>query len=236
MVCGFPLKTRQIFLALVARLRSFSKTEKNGMQRTNQLAGFARDIFDDTSCRPLRLSVVCAVVLVGLLVVSACSRAPQTYVLSDAGGEWHDFKGTWIAAGSRDTVRLGGDRRASITSYSGSLVLAGPSRPGVGFRAEAIALNDSDTGTIGRAVWTDERGDHVYSKLRGEGTATSNKILGTFIGGTGRYAGATGTYEFAWRFMIENEEGNVQGQSTGLHGRIRVASPLATPDAGGQQP
>ena len=34
---------------------------------------------------------------------------------------------------------------------------SGPLRPGVGFRAEAIALGDTATGVVGRAVWTDDR-------------------------------------------------------------------------------
>ena len=112
----------------------------------------------------------------------------------------------------------GSDRRASIADLEGSLLLAGPARPAVGFRAEAIVLNDSATGMVGRSVWTDEHGDQVYSELRGEGTATGNRIVGTFIGGTGRYSGATGNYEFSWRFVLESEDGTVQGQSIGLQG------------------
>jgi len=119
-------------------------------------------------------------------------------------------------------MRLDGDRRASVLIVNGSLVLSGPARPGVGFRSEAIVFNDSATGMIGRAVWTDEKGDQVYSELQGTGTASSNKITGTFVGGTGRYAGVTGTYDFSWRFVLADEEGNVQGQSMGLKGRVRV--------------
>jgi hypothetical protein len=89
-------------------------------------------------------------------------------------------------------------------------------------------FSDSATGIVGRAVWTDERGDQAISELRGEGTANNNKIIGTFIAGTGRYSGATGTYEFSWRFVLENEDGVVQGQSIGLNGQIRVDSPQAT--------
>ena len=96
-------------------------------------------------------------------------------------------------------------------------------------RAWAIVFHDSATGVIGRAVWTDENGEEAYSELRGEGTAANNKITGTFVGGTGRYAGVTGDYEFSWRFMIENEDGTVQGQSEGLKGRVRIGS------AGGKQ-
>jgi hypothetical protein len=160
--------------------------------------------------------------LIGLVLVTACSRAPQASKSISSGAEWLDFQGTWTAAGSRNTMQLGGDRRAAISTFNGSLVLAGPSRPGVGFQSEAIVFSDSTTGMVGRAVWTDEHGDQAYSELRGEGTAENNKITGTFVGGTGRYSGVTGTYEFSWRFMVKNEDGGVQGQSMGLKGRVRV--------------
>jgi hypothetical protein len=161
------------------------------------------------------------------LLMTACSRAPQVSKSASPDGEWHDFQGTWIAAGSRNIMRLGGDRQAAVSIFNGSLVLAGPSRPGVGFRSEVIVFSDTTTGLVGRAVWTDEHGDQAYSELRGEGTTTNNKITGTFVGGTGRYSGATGSYEFSWRFVLENEEGLVGGQSTGLKGRVRVDSQQA---------
>lgn len=161
--------------------------------------------------------------LMGLLM-TACSRAPHFSKSASPDGEWHDFQGSWTAAGSRNIMRLGGDRRAAVSSFNGSLVLAGPSRPGVGFRSEAIVFSDTVTGLVGRAVWTDEHGDRAYSELRGEGSASNNKIIGTFLGGTGRYSGAIGSYEFSWRFVLENEDGAVQGQSLGLKGRVRVDS------------
>jgi hypothetical protein len=77
---------------------------------------------------------------------------------------------------------------------------------------------------VGRAVWTDAHGDQAWSELRGEGTATGNRIVGTFVAGTGRYAGVTGNYEFSWRFVLESEDGTVQGQSVGLKGRVRGGS------------
>jgi hypothetical protein len=166
-------------------------------------------------------SALCCVGLMSLLL-TACSRAPQVSKSPSPDGEWHDFQGTWTAAGSRNIMRLGGDRRAAVSSFEGSLVLAGPSRPGVGFRSEALVFSDTVTGLVGRAVWTDEHGDRAYSELRGEGTASNNKIIGTFVGGTGRYAGATGSYEFSWRFVLEDEDGGVQGQSSGLMGRVRI--------------
>ena len=156
------------------------------------------------------------------LLMTACSGAPPVSKSALPDGEWHDFQGTWTAVGSRTDMQLSGDRRAAVSSFDGSLVLAGASRPGVGFRSEAIVFSDNVTGLVGRAVWTDEHGDQAYSELRGEGSAGNNKIIGTFVGGTGRYSGAAGSYEFSWRFVLENEDGAVQGQSLGLRGRVRV--------------
>jgi len=168
-----------------------------------------------------------AAALAVLLALAACTPAPTPALPAAAQGEWREFQGTWTAAGSRHVIRLGPDRQASVADLSGSLLLAGPSRPGVGFRAEAVVLNDSATGMVGRSVWTDERGDQVFSELRGEGTATGNRITGSIVGGTGRYAGATGTYEFSWRFVLETEDGTVQGQSVALKGRVRAGAATA---------
>jgi hypothetical protein len=172
------------------------------------------------------------VALICLFGVTGCSHSLQTSVSSSTDDGWHEFQGTWTTAGTRHLMSLGGDRRVSIASFDGSLLLAGPSRPAVGFRAESLVFNDTQTGIVGRAIWTDEHGDQAYSELRGEGAATSNKIVGTFVGGTGRYAGAAGTYEFSWQFLLETEDGILQGESRGLKGRVRVDSPHAKLDAG----
>ena len=164
-----------------------------------------------------------------LAALTACGRAPVPADAQTAAGGWHEFQGSWNASGARHTLGLGGDRRVALIDLTGSLLLAGPARPGVGFRAEVIALGDSATGMVGRAVWTDENGDQVYSELRGEGTAAGNRIEGTFVGGTGRYAGANGTYEFSWQYVLEAEDGTVQGRSSGLKGRVRVGQPPAPP-------
>ena len=108
------------------------------------------------------------------------------------------------------------------------MLLAGPGRPGVGFQSEVIGLTDSATGFEGRSVWTDERGDQVYSQLQGEGTAAKNRITGTILSGTGRYAGMTGSYEFSWQTVLDGEDGAVQGRAVDLHGRVQTG-----PAAGG---
>ena len=170
------------------------------------------------------------------LALAACSPAPPPAATARAPGEWHEFEGTWTAAGTRHVIRLGADRQASVATFSGNLLLSDPSRPGVGFRAEAVVLNDSATGMVGRSVWTDERGEQVFSELRGEGSSTGSHITGNIVGGTGRFAGATGDYEFSWRFVLQTEDGVVQGQSVGLKGRVRVGPPAAAAAATGGRP
>lgn len=198
---------------------------------TQALTGASSPVLRVGLLHVLRLSPLCAIALVGLLSMSACSPSARMSQPLPAPGEWHEFVGIWTAAGSRSSIPLGEGRRASIARLEGSLMLMGPSRPAVGFRAEAVVLNDSATETVGRAVWTDDRGDQVFSDLRGQGTTTGSRIVGTFLGGTGRYAGASGSYEFYWRFVIQTEDGDLQGQSEALNGKIRVTS--EQPAAGG---
>jgi len=177
-----------------------------------------------------------SVVFVALILAGLGAASPAQAQSTSDDSEWHEFSGTWTAAGRRQDIGLGGDRRASVADYSGSLMLYGSSRPALGFRAEAVVLNDSATGLIGRAVWTDETDNHVYSELRSETTPAGNRIVGTIVGGSGRYKGATGTYEFSWRFLLESEDGIVQGQSTRLGGKVRLPSTQNGPDTGASRP
>lgn len=174
------------------------------------------------------MSVPAHPVLVALAIgAAACGPATEPPKPLMASGEWREFEGSWNAAGTRRTIPLGADRRGSIIDLRGTMLLAGQGRPGVGFRSEVIALVDSATGILGRSVWTDERGDQVFSELKGEGTEAQNRIAGTILGGTGRYAGATGSYEFSWHSVMEAEDGSIQGRAVELKGRVRTGQPAA---------
>jgi hypothetical protein len=171
-----------------------------------------------------RLLVVAVALAAAACGPPATAPPPQS---AAAASEWREFAGSWNAAGTRRIIPLGADRRGSIIDLRGTMLLAGPERPGVGFLSEAIALVDSETGLVGRSVWTDERGDQVFSELKGEGTAERNRIMGTILGGTGRYAGATGSYEFSWQFVTESDDGSIQGRAVELKGRVRPGQPAA---------
>ena len=161
--------------------------------------------------------------LLGLaFAAAACSPAQESPRPAAASGAELEFSGSWTGLGSRHTISLGAGRFGSIVDLKGTMLLTGPGRPGVGFQSEVIGLTDSATGFQGRSVWTDERGDQVYSELRGEGTAAKNRVTGTVLSGTGRYAGITGSYEFSWQWVMEGEEAAVSGRAVDLHGRVQL--------------
>lgn len=159
--------------------------------------------------------------LLALTVVVACGGGTPPRAAT-ASGDWLQFQGSWNGVGSRHAIALGPNRTGSIVNLKGSMLLTGEGRPGIGFQAEVIGLADSGTGFQGRSVWTDEHGDQVYSELTGEGTAAKNHIAGTILSGTGRYARLTGSYEFSWQWVMEGEEGAVQGRAADLQGRVRM--------------
>jgi hypothetical protein len=173
------------------------------------------------------------VAIVPLLFVAACSHPSVPSPKNSATSEWRTFEGTWSASGTRQTLNLENAHRAAIFDLTGSLLLVGDQGLGVGFKSQAMGFTDSLAGMQGRCVWTDERGDKVYSELKGEFVANGNSIMGTIVGGTGRYAGVTGEYSFQWRFIVEDEDGSVSGRAVDLKGRARLSSAAAM--AGGEQ-
>jgi hypothetical protein len=170
--------------------------------------------------------------LAALVFVAACGQ-PSVPSSPPPTGEWLAFEGSWTAAGTRHTLYLGPDHRAAVFDLTGSLLLSGAQRPAVGFQARAIGFSDSIAGMQGRSIWTDERGEMVYSELKGEAVGAGNHIVGTFVGGTGRYATVTGEYRFEWQYVIDAEDGAVSGRVVGLKGRARLDAPAAAP-AGAQ--
>ena len=170
--------------------------------------------------------------LAALLATAACGQSGDPTTQTPPLDAWHAFEGTWTAAGTRRTLQLGAAHRAAVFELTGSLLLTGAQRPAVGFKAQAIGFSDSRAGMQGRCVWTDERGDMVYSELKGEWVGSGNHIAGRFIGGTGRYASVTGDYSFQWQYVIDTEDGEVSGRVVDLKGRARFGQ-ATTALAGG---
>jgi len=171
--------------------------------------------------------------LLALLLVSACGEPAKGPESAQPTGEWRTFEGTGTATGRRQTLQMGPDRKVSIVNLTGSLLLVGEQRLGQGFRAEMIGYSDSLKGGTGWCVWTDSRGDQVFGEFRGGRIGTGSRFTGTLLEGTGRYAGVTGEYEFEWQYVVDEEDGTIQGRITGLQGRFRRNAPPPSPPGNG---
>jgi hypothetical protein len=136
---------------------------------------------------------------------------------------WRSFAGTWSVSGRREVVAFEGGGTAAIVEVSGAVVLTVGEGLSRGFRGQAIGFDEGEGVSAGRAVWTDENGDRLFSRLKGESLRTGKRFVGTITGGTGRYAGLEGEYSFTWQYVVAGEEGAgvIQGRAVDLSGRVR---------------
>ncbi len=176
-----------------------------------------------------------ALVLMVFLLVPACGGPAKGPERALPAGGWRTFEGTGTATGHAQTLQLGPDRRVAIFNLTGSLLTTGDQGISRGFRSESIGVADSLKGSVGWNVWTDSNGDKVFGEIRGGAIGTGNRFTGTFLGGTGPYAGATGDFTFEWQYVVSAEDGSIQGRISGLKGRVRVAAPLPSPRRNGSR-
>lgn len=155
-----------------------------------------------------------ALALASLVPAAASQGAPPA-------DEWRAFEGSWSISGRRQTVATGGGAEAAIVEWRGAVSLLRGDGLGRGFHGQAVGFDDGLGASVGRAVWTYERGDRIYSRLKGEPLATGRRVLGTITGGTGRYEGLEGEYSFTWQYVVGGEDGAFDGRGVRLEGRAR---------------
>jgi hypothetical protein len=135
---------------------------------------------------------------------------------------WRAFAGVWSATGRRQTLPAESGRVAALVQLSGALTVTSGDGLSRGFSGAAIAFDDGQGVSVGRAVWTGADGDKVFSLLRGESLGAGRRIVGTITGGTGRFAGAAGDYTLTWQYVVHAGDDTIQGRAVDLRGRIRV--------------
>jgi hypothetical protein len=162
--------------------------------------------------------------LVLLALVAAMAVPAASGQVTPGGGDWRTFEGTWSASGQHQVLPTTTGRPAGTFQLSGAIALTSGVGLSRGFRGEAIGYDNGAGVMVGHCVWTDERGDRVYSQLRSEAVATGRRVTGTVVGGTGRYAGLTGEFSFEWQYVVEGESGAISGRAIGMRGRVRGGS------------
>lgn len=131
------------------------------------------------------------------------------------------FEGTWSASGQRQILKSSAGWSAVTVQLSGAVTITTGAGLRRGFRGEVIGFDDGAGLIAGRVVWTDDRGDQIFSGIFGDSLASAGRQMrGTITGGTGHYAGLMGDYEFRWQHLIATEGNEINGRAVDLRGRV----------------
>ena len=134
------------------------------------------------------------------------------------------FEGSWSASGRRQFLKTEPGRSAVTVQLSGAVTIRTGTGLSRGFRGEVIGFDDGAGLIAARAVWTDDKGDRIFSGIYGDAFASAGRQMrGTITGGTGRYAGISGEYEFRWQHLVTVDDTSVDGRAVDLRGRVRSA-------------
>jgi hypothetical protein len=147
--------------------------------------------------------------------VAACLLAGAA-----AAEDSRPFSGTWTLAGTRILLPTGGERPAAVVHASGSLVITKGDVLGKGFLGELVAFDDGEDAVVGRAVFTDEKGDKVFVKLVAERLGVARHAAGTFTGGTGRFSGVSGSLSLSWKYIVAGGTDDFEALAVTVEGRI----------------
>ncbi len=144
-----------------------------------------------------------------------------------AADGWISFEGTLSGVAQPQMLAMEEGRSAVIVRISGPVVLTSGKGLPRGFLSEFIGFGDGRGNSMGAAVWTDDRGDRIFSDLKGSLTQAGRRLSGVVTGGTGRYAGLTGEWTLDWEYSIQGEEGTFQVRAVKFTGRVRLGPPRA---------
>ena len=156
-------------------------------------------------------------------VVLLLATPPMTKSHAAESGE---FKGGWIANGTRALFPFGNGRQVFTFKISGHVNLKTTLNKKNDYWSECIGLADSATGIVGRCVWKDLAGPEIYLTIQSNQLQQGSQVTGTIVGGNGPLTGISGEMSFNWSSVIlqTDAEGiaNVSGQTQNLSGRYQV--------------
>ena len=160
-------------------------------------------------------SVACGVLLLAVVSVTVGHAA-------DSG----EFKGSWIANGTRTPFPFGDGREVYTFRLAGHVSLETTLAKEKDYWSECVGLADSATGVIGRCVWRDLAGPEIYITLQGDKLQQGGLISGTIVGGSGALAGISGDLTFNWASVVALADADgtvtVTGQTKNLGGHFRL--------------
>jgi len=139
--------------------------------------------------------------------------------------ETGDFKGTWVANGTRKPFAFSEDRTIYTFEISGHVNLQTALGKKKDYWSTCVGLSDSVTGSVARCVWKDLDGPEVYMTLQSDRLQTDSRVTGSIVGGSEHLEGISGDLSFVWSDVTFLEEAGVEsvtGQTLDLSGTYQV--------------
>jgi hypothetical protein len=133
------------------------------------------------------------------------------------------FDGTWTVSGDTYSMDFG-DEGGTVTIFR----FTGPAliRTANGFApsldSECLGFGAPKSETVARCVLTDPEGDRIFCSLNGIMTPGIANVGGRFVGGTGKYAGITGTVRFQAMTGRQRSGKGTDGQTITIFGDWRL--------------
>jgi hypothetical protein len=121
-----------------------------------------------------------------------------------------------FSADVEDLSKIAGGGDREVSAFEANLVItetvAGPmERMG----ARCVGWGDFDARTLasqgrGSCVWQDAEGDQIFENMEDSGAGGTVNGRATILGGTGKFAGMTGGYDYTLEFVASPREGLTQ--------------------------
>lgn len=158
--------------------------------------------------------------------LSAFLMLATSSLTNSHAAESGEFRGGWIANGTRTPFSFGEGRQVFTFKLAGHINLQTALGKKKDYWSECVGLADSVTGLIGRCVWKDLAGPEIYLTLQSDRLQQGSQVNGTIVGGTGPLAGISGELSFNWSSVISLTDADgivtVTGQTKNLGGSYRV--------------
>jgi len=159
--------------------------------------------------------------VVSLIMLTAGTFAPSLRA------QWPQNEGTftgfWTVSGSVHVLERGDKVVATAGRLAGTVV--GNTSQGAipSFETDCVVFSDTRERGIARCVWTGASGDQIYVDVTSDGPAGFGRARGEFVGGSGRFEGMTGAFQFEWNYSLSRgSDATLDGHTLQMSGRYRL--------------
>ncbi len=157
----------------------------------------------------------------GVVLISLATLGPaRGFDMTKKEGTFEAF---WTVSGTVHILEFMDGGTVASGRLTGNVVLETSQGPIPSFDTDCVGFADDRTGSTGRCVWIGTSGDEIYVELKGSGMGGFGPTRGTFIGGTGRYEGITGGFQYEWSYSVgRGEDATLDGYTLRMAGRYSL--------------